>query len=112
VFTQQQRLARLEGLCRMLSPQQEPAETLAALGVFDFYPHLAALMSGHQWGPGGQQSGTAYLAYVSLLNQVGRGGCIMRAGGRRGLLTIKKGEHRKGGATCQVEMLRMEHKEF
>jgi hypothetical protein len=69
-FTQQQRLARLEVLCRMLAPQQKPADTLAALGVFDFYPYLAALMCGHQWGPGVQQAGAAYLTYVSLLNQV------------------------------------------
>ncbi|KAI8467800.1 MAG: hypothetical protein J3K34DRAFT_386704 [Monoraphidium minutum] len=69
-FTQQQRLARLEVLCRTLAPQQKPADTLAALGVFDFYPYLAALMCGHQWGPGVQQAGAAYLNYVSLLNQV------------------------------------------
>lgn len=69
-FTQQQRLARLELLCRTLAPQQKPADTLAALGVFDFYPYLAALMCGHQWGPNVQQAGAAYLSYVSLLNQV------------------------------------------
>lgn len=71
-FTQQQRLARLESLCRMLAPHQKPADTLASLGVFDFYPYLAALMCGHQWGPGVQQAGAAYLTYISLLNQVRR----------------------------------------
>jgi hypothetical protein len=69
-FTQQQKLDRLQLLCRTLSPQQKPADTLAALGVFDYYPYLAALLVGHQWGPGVQQAGTAYLSYVSLLNQV------------------------------------------
>jgi len=71
VFAQQQRVARLEMLCRTLSPQQKPADTLAALGVFDFFPYLAAQMCGHHWGPGVQQAGAAYLNYISLLNQVG-----------------------------------------
>ena len=69
-FEQQRRLDRLKGLCRMLAPQQKPANTLAALGVFDFYPYLAAHMCGHQWGPGVQQAGAAYMAYVSVVNQV------------------------------------------
>ena len=70
VWTKQQQLFRLEALCRMLAPQQEPVDTLAALGVLNHYPFLAAHMCGHEAGPGTQHAGAAFLAYVSLLNQV------------------------------------------
>lgn len=69
-FTGGPRLARLEQLCRVLAPQQKAPDTLAALGLFDFYPHLAAALCGHVWGPGVAAAGVAYLNYVSLLNQV------------------------------------------
>jgi hypothetical protein len=107
MFMQQQRLARLEALCRALAPQQKPADTLAALGVFDFYPYLAALMCGHQWGPGVQQAGTAYLNYISNLNQArGRGVCKGRppAGLLHGAAVVAAALHPHAAATHAAAM--------
>lgn len=69
-FTQQQRLARLEALCRALAPKQSPADTLAALGLADAYPFMAARVAGDGAQPSSSGGGAAYLHYVSLLNQV------------------------------------------
>jgi hypothetical protein len=98
-FTQQQRLAKLDRLCRQLAPRQQPLDTLAALGIIGFYPNLAAYLAQRQQeqqqqhpvaaaysatttttsGSGSSSGGTtataptaigAYLGYVAALSQV------------------------------------------